>query len=96
MKSRKQSRPTYQGLGKGMLKEACNYCGYVHERGKCPAYGKNCAVCNKPNHFAKVCRGKGKSQRNQTVHATLDDYDDVNNEDKMFSLTLTPDEVNSL
>ena len=95
-KSRKHSRPTYQGLGEGMLKEACNYCGYVHERGKCPAYGKNCAVCNKPNHFAKVCRGKGKPQRKQTVHATLDDYDDADNEDKMFSLTLTPDEVNSL
>ena len=33
MKLRKQSRPTYQGFGKGMLKEACNYCGYVHMNG---------------------------------------------------------------
>ena len=32
------------------------YCGGSHLRAKCPAYGKNCNVCFKNNHFAKVCK----------------------------------------
>ena len=36
----------------------CTYCGRPHERGKCPAYGKTCTLCNKKNHFAAVCRGR--------------------------------------
>ena len=35
------------------------YCGFkrVHtDRRSCPAYGKKCAKCQKPNHFATVCR----------------------------------------
>ena len=26
----------------------------------CPAYGKTCKRCHKPNHFAAKCRTKGK------------------------------------
>lgn len=37
-------------------KNNCIYCGYVHLYGKCPAYGKKCAKCQKFNHFAKVCK----------------------------------------
>ena len=30
---------------------------------QCSAYGKNCKVCGRKNHFAKKCRsGKGQSQ----------------------------------
>ena len=32
----------------------CKFCDSSHPRGKCPAYGKVCHVCNKRNHF-KVC-----------------------------------------
>ncbi|KAL4704566.1 hypothetical protein ACJJTC_018958 [Scirpophaga incertulas] len=31
----------------------CGYCGYQHQYGKCPAFGKKCSNCNKLNHFAK-------------------------------------------
>ena len=37
----------------------CGYCGLkkMHtDRRSCPAYGKTCAKCQKPNHFASACR----------------------------------------
>lgn len=42
----------------------CDRCGLVSCRGKtlqsgnCPAFGKFCHKCNKPNHFARVCRSR--------------------------------------
>ena len=36
----------------------CGQCGRQHQPKECPAFGQHCAVCNKPNHFAKVCRSK--------------------------------------
>ena len=36
----------------------CKFCGKDHERLKerCPAWGKTCSRCHKPNHFAVKCR----------------------------------------
>ena len=36
----------------------CNKCGIIHERKKCPAYGKICHKCKLPHHFAKMCKSK--------------------------------------
>lgn len=39
--------------------QPCGYCGLrrVHpDRRNCPAYGKTCNKCQRPNHFAAVCR----------------------------------------
>ena len=39
--------------------EYCTYCGLTraHQRGKhCPAYGTQCDICKKFNHFSSVCR----------------------------------------
>lgn len=45
--------------------QSCKYCGYKHDtKKKCPALGKTCAICQGRNHFASVCRNKGK--KNQT------------------------------
>ncbi|CAH2085360.1 unnamed protein product [Euphydryas editha] len=33
----------------------CNYCGNVHKKFECPAYGQKCARCSGMNHFARVC-----------------------------------------
>ncbi|XP_030758046.1 uncharacterized protein LOC115883775 [Sitophilus oryzae] len=38
----------------------CSYCGYNHDRGKCPAFGKKCTKCKGKNHFAAVCKKKEK------------------------------------
>ena len=34
----------------------CHFCGDSHKKGRCPAFGKDCAKCGKKNHAAKVCR----------------------------------------
>ena len=34
----------------------CKFCGRTHNRGNCPAYGKECNHCKKKNHFANVSR----------------------------------------
>lgn len=36
----------------------CKFCGDSHKFGArfCPAFGKICTKCNKPNHYSKVCR----------------------------------------
>ena len=39
----------------------CTRCGRVFDEGNlktCPAIGKSCKNCNKPNHFAKMCRSQ--------------------------------------
>ncbi|XP_068671039.1 uncharacterized protein [Montipora foliosa] len=38
----------------------CQFCGYRHKRSRCPAFGKNCNMCHKQNHFAKVCKATTK------------------------------------
>ena len=46
----------------------CRQCGltWPHTRSPCPAKGKSCNKCGKPNHFAKMCLS---SQQTITAHA---------------------------
>ncbi len=42
----------------------CSYCGTKHPPRQCPAYGKDCGKCGRPNHSENVCQGgkyRGKS-----------------------------------
>ena len=46
----------------------CKFCGSSHvwDKFKCPAYGKECAKCHLPNHFAKQCKtNQFKTQKNK-------------------------------
>lgn len=75
--SRSQYRQNKQETAKSRKDEGkddpCNYCG-KRGHGKsappkarktnCPAYGKRCDHCNRPNHFATVCRGKTSTPTN--------------------------------
>ena len=36
--------------------QQCDKCGLRHEKGKCPAFGTECNICRKPNHWANACR----------------------------------------
>jgi hypothetical protein len=47
-------------------KTECKYCGYIHAKGRCPAYGENCKKCGLKNHFERVCR----SNKVQSVEST--------------------------
>ena len=50
----------------------CGFCGYRHERNKCPAYGKECSYCGMKNHFAKMCK---KKKRMHHIEKTQMDED---------------------
>ena len=45
-------------LLKDRIMKDCRYCGGEHNRGNCPAYGKECRKCLKRNHFSKVCNSR--------------------------------------
>ncbi|KAK2159550.1 hypothetical protein LSH36_151g07073 [Paralvinella palmiformis] len=41
----------------------CKYCGTAHifEKKSCPAYGKTCDKCGKPNHFMSQCMSRSEN-----------------------------------
>ena len=45
----------------------CGYCGGNCWEGKCPAKGRICNYCDKPDHFASVCRSKMRHQQQGRV-----------------------------
>ncbi|XP_049276146.1 uncharacterized protein LOC125760308 [Rhipicephalus sanguineus] len=60
-------------------KSRCGFCDRVHKARQCPAYGKTCAKCNKPNHFAVCCRTKppkvdNVDQRNDVTQDSDSDF----------------------
>jgi len=62
-KERKPRLPEDPRDSKGAKK--CKYCGGNHmlKREKCSAYGKTCGMCGKSNHFAKVCKQRGRRKK---------------------------------
>ena len=53
----------------------CKFCGSDHARGKCPAFGKKCLNCSKPNHFAIVClsaQNKQSKQVNSVIESSTE------------------------
>ena len=58
----------------------CWNCGRRHEyhqKELCPAYGKICSKCHKPNHFAAKCRGGRNVNTGRSIKAVDDDADEV-------------------
>ena len=51
--SRQQPPPYSSSQGKHWT---CKNCGGSHPPRACPAFGKTCNKCGKPNHYAKMCR----------------------------------------
>ena len=56
-KSHKQQNRS-NSSNKSYIKDCWN-CGSSHNKNACPAFGKMCGACNKPNHFQSVCRSSG-------------------------------------
>lgn len=57
----------------------CRRCGYTHRARECPAYGKTCTKCSKPNHFSRACRAKDVSSilinnQNNTNETNNDEF----------------------
>ncbi|XP_050518323.1 uncharacterized protein LOC126892728 [Diabrotica virgifera virgifera] len=64
----------------------CYKCGSNHSLNKCPAYGLRCKICNKFNHFAKVCNANSYRNRvhNVNVHQSDTDSDSDFSPDQFF------------
>lgn len=61
----------------------CHYCGTVHGKANCPAYGVICKACGKRNHFARVCKqGQRKPQLN-----LVEDREGEDDNDSMLYLS---------
>ena len=79
----------------------CKFCGQHHEKSKhkCPAYGRYCSKCGKPNHFAKKCKtgnhsGGARKGPKKSVHQIEEDYDSEC--DSSASEVLTVHQVNNV
>ncbi|KAK3775954.1 hypothetical protein RRG08_043639 [Elysia crispata] len=57
--------------------EICSRCGSRHGPWNCPVYGKNCRICQKPNHFAKQCRSRKLDQIYDAVDETSESDEEV-------------------
>ena len=67
--SGKESKPPIPSQELKQTRECWN-CGWRHEYQRkelCPAYGKMCRKCRKPNHFAAKCRSRGLSASIKSV-----------------------------
>lgn len=70
-----EKRTAIQG---GNNDKNCGYCGRRHNKGNCPAYGKECSKCGRSNHFANVCKTSSKNRQqsnDKTVNAINEDSD---------------------
>lgn len=71
----------------------CKYCGKDHMSGQCPAYGKQCRICTKMNHFANVCsQNKPEAKSYRKAHALIAESDDDDDEqDTRFTFAIQTD-----
>ncbi|XP_034250243.1 uncharacterized protein LOC117650755 [Thrips palmi] len=61
--------------------EKCRRCGYQrHAYNKCPAVGKTCANCGKPNHFAAMCDPGRQTVRAHEIQTTTAGAEDSEEE----------------
>ena len=64
----KRKKDKSKSLNDARQKESnktCKYCGKTHPMQKelCPAYGKFCSKCGRPNHFTTVCMSSKETLR---------------------------------
>lgn len=78
-KMREKQKPQKKSETVTAAQATCRKCGFSHKPKSCPAYGKTCRVCNKPNHFAKMCRAKKIIACAQTSHTSSEEDSDHEN-----------------
>lgn len=82
------TRPSSGSTKPGTQAHTCGWCdGPYPNTGACPASGKTCSVCSKPNHFSKVCgspqgrRPKAQTKAVRTVEPHPDNLSDSEMDD---------------
>ena len=84
---RPKQRLSKPSQGKQHRGQTCRNCGnkYPHDGGResCPAFPRNCYLCDQANHFAKLCPKKGNThgrRKSKLVH----DVDDTKHDEYVF------------
>ena len=75
-------------------KPQCTRCGYRHADRPCPAQGKRCRRCDRPNHFASCCKQAPKTRDSKPVHVVgeEEEFSDVDGDELQFdSIQIDPD-----
>jgi hypothetical protein len=85
--SDRKTRPSNKSKISDMKQVKCDYCGENHLKGRdhCKAFGQKCQLCQKPNHFANVCRSRQATK----IHAVTQD----SNDEYLMTLSLTSNRV---
>ena len=80
----KQKKSAHADKGKEIN---CIFCGKKHakDRNQCPAWGKKCSTCHKPNHFSTVCKSRNK-QKKQSSYVRIVDQDTSDQDDYVATL----------
>ena len=70
-KASKSTYKTERAVRSKRMTADCKFCGKAHPlvKSECPALGKTCTSCGKPNHFAIKCREKHR-QKNPRKSST--------------------------
>ena len=68
--AKKSQGPTYS-----QADHVCDKCARKHPPGKCAAFGRECYLCRKANHFAKCCRSGKTAKRVHMVEDAESDSD---------------------
>ena len=89
----------------------CRCCGKQHNPKQCPAYGQICTRCQKPNHFAKMCKTKlvprktvatkGRQKYLKKLHVVETDQEtesdqESQNSDESYTLGMYPLKINGI
>lgn len=64
--------------------QLCGRCGYDDSHKTCPAMGQICIKCNGANHFAKVCKSKGKQNSMKKKMPKKKHIHDIQDEQAFF------------
>lgn len=56
----------------------CKRCDTTHEFWKCPAFGKECRNCGKPNHFSVSCQSGSRTNKEVAIVEKLKSDEELN------------------
>ena len=90
------SRPSRDRWSTGHAQRECKFCGRIHGKRSCPAYGKTCDICQGRNHFASVCRTRTRQRADirgtGAVHQLEAQNTASTDEDGYWIMTITEEE----
>ena len=89
-------RPSRERWITGHAQRECKFCGRIHGKRSCPAYGKTCDICQGRNHFASVCRTRTRQRADirgtGAVHQLEAQNTASTDEDGYWIMTITEEE----